>query len=118
VSDRLIYNHPRLQHFKKLAKLVLRSVFDELSSYYEGNNTLRHLQDLERYAPKLHEAFEDWVIKYTNANQRERKSRYYYNRIVYDMNKRRNYHRAILDFISGMTDSFALSVFDELVQFR
>jgi dGTPase len=118
VSDRLIYNHPRLQHFKKLAKLVLRSVFDELSSYYEGNNTLRQLQDLERYAPKLHEAFEDWVIKYTNANQRERKSRYYYNRIVYDMNKRRNYHRAILDFISGMTDSFAISVFDELIQFR
>ena len=118
VSDRLIYDHPRLQYFKKLARLVLRSIFDELSSLYEGNNTLRRLQDLERYAPKLCEAFEDWVIKYTDTSRRKRKSRHYYNRIVYDLNKRRDYRRAVLDFISGMTDSFALSVFDELTEFR
>lgn len=118
INSNLIYDHPRLRQFKELAKLVLYSLFDELSSYYDGRNTLLNIKKKRANAPRLNDAFEDWLIKYTNIDEKQKKRRNYENRIVYDIDVTSEYQKSILHFISGMTDSFALGSFDELTKFQ
>jgi len=56
----------------------------------------------------------DKVRKNIRGYEREGK---YKNDIIYDMKNYMNYLQAIIDFISGMTDSFAVKVFNELTSF-
>jgi dGTPase len=118
ISRKLIYDHPRLKYFKKLAKLVLESIYEELDSLYAGKDTLANLRRLEVYAPILHRDFEDWVIKYTNVDEGERINRRYASNVVYDIGQINDYRKTITDFLSGMTDNYALAAFDNLTKFR
>lgn len=116
LNEELIYNHHRLTYFKKFASLVLDSIFDALSPCYAGNDTLVHIQkDLAHY-PLLRDTFSDWIIKYTCADKASRLAKGYENKLVYNLKQQTDYHRAMLDFISGMTDTFALRIFDELTR--
>lgn len=117
LSNDLIYEHPRLNQFKKQAKLVLESIFDVLSSCYAGKDTFTELAARLSPYPLLRDTFSDWITKYTDINQLGRERRGYENKVIYDMGNECNYFRAIIDYMSGMTDSFALKVFDELTRF-
>ena len=41
----------------------------------------------------------------------------YFNKVVYDLNNIKNYSRAIIDYISGMTDQYIVRVYNEIVSF-
>lgn len=116
LSNDLIYDHPRLSYFKKLAKLILESIFDVLSSCYDGRNTLNNIGSKLNPYPLLSHNFSDWITKYTDIDQQVKRKKGYENKIVYDMTNEKDYFRATIDFTSGMTDSFALKLFDELTR--
>jgi dGTPase len=118
VSNNLIYNHPRLNCFKKLAHLVLNSIFEELFSLQNQGLTAENLEKRKVFAPGLYNSFEDWLIKYSDFDPVEKESRQYSNKTVYTLDKSSDYARAVIDFISGMTDKFAMSVFEELTRFN
>ena len=118
VSYRLIYDHPRLKYFKRLARLALNSIFDELSSLYDEGITPENLQKRKYFAPRLYNAFEDWTVKYSDFDLKEKEFRKYNNKTVYKLENKNIYTKAVIDFISGMTDNFALGVFEELTRFR
>lgn len=117
MSNDLIYNHRRLKYFKKLASVILKSIFDVLSLCYHGNDTLRSIESNLKPYPVLRESFSDWIIKYTDIDRDNRAIRGYSNKTVYDMNCKEDYLRAVVHFISGMTDSFAQRMFGELTKF-
>ena len=116
LSEELIYDHHRLTYFRKLASLVLNSIFDALSVCYAGDDTLVRLQREFAHSPLLRDTFSHWIIKYTCAHEACRANEGYENKIVYDLGRQADYDRAMVDFISGMTDTFALRVFDELTR--
>lgn len=118
LNDKLIYKHPRLNNYKKFAKLVLESIFQELSSCYAGKDTLNVLEVKLKPYTLLKNGFSDWMIKYTNLNPAEREKEWYENEIIYDTDNERNYYRAIIGYISGMTDNYAIAIFNELISFR
>jgi len=117
LNNTLIYQSLRLRFFKKLAKLVLESIFEILSNCYEKHDTLKAVCATLKPYPLLKDTFYDWIIKYTDADKTARTEAGYENKIVYDIKLRDNYYRAVIDFISGMTDSFALTVFNDLTKF-
>ncbi len=118
LSRELIYEHHRLNQYKKFAKLVLESIFEELSSCYAGRDSLNKLEvHLNPYG-LLKETFPRWITQYTDINQHERALKGYENKVVYKMENEKDYYRAIIGYISGMTDNFALAVFDDLTRFR
>jgi dGTPase len=117
VSYQLIYSHPRLMYFKRLARLVLNSIFEELASLYDTGIKPEQLRRRKIFAPTLYEAFEDWMIKYSDFSPEEKEGRKYKNRVIYQLKARSSYLKAVLDFISGMTDKFASGVFEELTRF-
>lgn len=42
----------------------------------------------------------------------------YQNDIVFDISDKQGYVQMIITFISGMTDNFAIAVYNELISFR
>ena len=118
VTAILIYDHPRLKHFKRLADLVLNSLFSELSSLYQSPGIRENIEGKSYLSPRLYRSFEEWIIKYSDLDEAEKESRKFSNKVVYHLQNKVEYIRAVIDFISGMTDNFALETFEELTKFR
>lgn len=113
-----IYDHPRLNYFKNYAKVVLESIFGFLYDLYNDKNTLKELENYEKTYPLIIKTFYDWMIKYSNIDLRKKKERHLKNNIIYNISSKQEYGNMIIAYISGMTDHFAIAVFNELISFR
>ena len=70
---------------------------------------------MKRYYPVLSEEFSAWLETYANIEGRDEEK--YFNKIVYDLNDIKNYCRAIIDYMSGMTDQYIVRIYNEIVSF-
>ena len=120
-----IYNHWRLKEFAIYAENVIKTIFRTLQRTKMYAETGRVAQAL-RFYPKLCSTFEDWLIKYTTyqpfISERhafvDKKSILKYNTIpVFDVHDEESYTKCIIEYISGMTDQFAIQVYEEIITF-
>ena len=58
-------------------------------------------------------AFKDWLLTYIDRPDRGDLN----NKIIYDLNKKEAYLKAVITYISGMTDNYAMDVYNELIQY-
>ena len=70
---------------------------------------------MKRYYPVLSEQFSDWLKEHINYEGRDEEE--YANKIIYDLYKPTDYYRAIIDYISGMTDNFIEKIYKEIISF-
>lgn len=113
-----IYNHKRLTTFHDYARLIIETITKTLLSYYDGRNSIYKIKKDEAFYPLLCSTFSDWLIKYSNAaEEKERLNRKFLNKVIYDIENKKDYDTAVIDFISGMTDSFAIKMFNEIITF-
>lgn len=112
-----IYSNPRFNPFMKYARLVINDIFDFLLDYYDGYNTLRKLSKYSKFYPTSTIDFSDWLIKYSNIDEKIHKLRKYRNKIIYNIENEMDYKQAIIDYISGMSDNYAIKVYKELTEF-
>ena len=112
-----IYRHHRLENFKEFAALIIGTIFYILLRYYDEKRTLFNLVKQEYFYPLLIETFSDWLIKYTDIDLKMKKLKKYNNQIVFDIAQKKDYVKAAASYISGMTDSFAIKIFQELTSF-
>jgi dGTPase len=118
ISKHLIYNNPRLNYFKKLAKLMIESIFESLSLCYASNDTLSKIETRLKHCPLMRDTFSDWIIKYTDIDETKKKEKRYKNKSIYKISDYQYYSRAVIEYIAGMTDDFVLRVFAELKRFE
>ncbi len=111
-----IYRHERLEPFKKYANLVINTIFDKLL-YYNKEELQKTLEKERKIYPCLISNFEEWLVKYSNYNLQERANLKLKNSLIYDINSNEDYQNAIIDFISGMSDNFAITIFNEIISF-
>jgi dGTPase len=109
-----IYKHWKIENYKQYVELIIRSIFDMLKRFYDGEKTLKEIKKYFEIYPMLSSIFHAWLIKYTENKERDSK---YMNSILYDLKKETDYTKAIIDYISGMTDSFAIKMFNEMIMF-
>lgn len=109
-----IYFHPRLMYFKRYARLIICTIFEVLVGCYKKNETLASVKNNEKIYPVLMDTFSDWLIKYSNIDLEQKKRNKYENDVFYQIDDRNDYIKAIVDYLSGMTDSFALRIFMEI----
>src|SRR5574344_1330409 len=107
----------RLMPFLDYATLVIRSLYFFLKDYYDDFNTLSKLAKDERFYPKTINYFSNWLVKYSNIDTKLRYQCKYKNGIIYNMEEQMDYYQAIIDFLSSMTDNFAISCYEELITF-
>lgn len=112
-----IYKHKRLNIFKDYAKLIINSIFNILFSCFHEDNTLTELKKLSKIYPLLIDTFLAWLTKYSDINERIGNDNKLQNEILYRIRHRNDYCKAIIDYISGMTDGFAIRIFNELTGF-
>ena len=117
-----IYGHERLVPFKEYSKLVINQIFEVLMNTYDGKHSWILIDKKKKYYPILMNSFDKWLARYCCA---EIIPDYLLNvalnceneKIYNELEDNTIYARAILDFISGMTDRFAIKVFNELLTY-
>lgn len=120
-----IYNHWRLQEFQIYAENIIKTIFRTLKKTQMYVQTGRASQVLKLY-PKLCSTFEDWLIKHSNYKHFspekhsfvDKKAILRYNTPqIFDITDEESYTKCIIEFISGMTDQFAIQVYEEIITF-
>ncbi len=120
-----IYNHWRLKEFSIYAGNVLGTIFRTLMKTKEYVQHGRLNQAL-RYYPILCKTFEQWLIKYAHympcsETCRSRVDRYkimhFNTEKIFSIEDYESFTKCVIEFISGMTDSFAIQVYEEIISF-
>ncbi|MBR5645555.1 MAG: HD domain-containing protein [Treponema sp.] len=120
-----IYNHWRLSEFAIYAENIIKTLFRTLQKAQIYAKNGRVAQIFKTY-PKLCSTFEDWLIKHSNyrawSTEKhsfiDKKTILHYNTpVVFDINDNESYTKCIIEFISGMTDQFAIQVYEEIITF-
>lgn len=118
-----IYSNERFKPFTEYSKLVINQIFEVLFNTYSEGKFWSKLEEKKRFSPNLIDAFEKWLALYCNKEIIERDdlkllAETALNKKIYgNMEDEKIYIAAILDFISGMTDRFAIKVFNELLTY-
>ncbi|MCR5541122.1 MAG: HD domain-containing protein [Ruminococcus sp.] len=116
-----IYKNKKFNVYRKYASLIIRSIYDTLINAYDSDNkkTIRNLKKMKDFYNILIEDFLDHLSKYTSFEiDVKRDIRGYINEKIYgSLNDKLTYAQAIIDYISGMTDKYAITVFNELIRY-
>lgn len=119
-----IYGHKRFNAFKKYSELVINQLFDFLLECYDGKHSWISLEEYAKYYPNLINSFEDWLARYcnttivpSNGGFKDISISCHNTKIYGDLQDEKIYIQAILDYLSGMTDRFAMKCFNELITY-
>ena len=126
-NTKYIYINERLNPFKKYAELVINELYNKLYSYYKCSFNYEQFINDEKFYPKLIKSFKEHLMAYCDDNYiseifKNDKDMIELSRYanIKNYNKLENntiYVQAIIDFISGMTDRFAVETFNELITY-
>ncbi len=109
-----IYLHPVLSASERYFSLVIHEMYNRLTVCFDGINTIESLRKLEKLYPTFISSFIHWLETYCALPKRDDTLQ---NTVLYDLRSYADYCKAILSFISGMTDNFALEMYREIISF-
>lgn len=95
-------------------EIIINGIYDLLKSLYKGENTLSEIQKINKHYPTLSSTFYNWLLLYSNVPNRDSSLK---NNIIYDLSNEKDYYMAIITYISGMTDNFAINIYNEIIGF-
>ncbi len=107
-----IYSHQRLQYYSTFAEVIINTIFDVCYNMFDvqKNNILQNIGIQQTIFPKLMQSFLQWLQQYSNITNENQ-------HVVFRIDNSKGFAWAILLFISSMSDSFALEIFNELTTF-
>ena len=117
-----IYQNKRLEPFRKYSQLVLEEIFEQLRSYYKGEDTIHYIDSINFDHKAFVKGFAEWLVQYCENDFEQLKwakeiSTQCMNYKIYGSLEDENaYIRAVIDFIAGMTDVYAIKAFNELLE--
>ena len=117
-----IYKNHKFDVYRKYAALIIRSVFKTLMDAYSKENTPKQLKKMIKTYPILIKDFLQHIDQYStldpnNPQIAKKVLRCKNNKIYGNLETEEIYAQAIVDFISGMTDRYAVTVFNELLRY-
>lgn len=107
---RNIYMSPRLESYRKYSELIINELFRVLMEYYNGSETIRLMASRNYDNLAFVKEFAEWVPAYCEGGEGVNK------KIYGTLDTKKLYVRAVVDFISGMTDTYAEKSFEELLK--
>jgi len=109
-----IYLHPVLSASERYFSLIINEIYNHLAVCFNGIHTIESLEEFKKFYPTLIPNFIHWLQTYANVPERSTNLN---NTILYDLRSYPDYCKAILSFISGMTDNFAIDMYHEIISF-
>ncbi len=110
-----IYFSNRVKPAMKYFELVINEIYDTLKSCYSKGITMFNIKKLERFYPKLSNGFYNYLENYSDFSNRENLK--LKNKVIFDVNDFNSYCESIIYYISGMTDNFAIEIYNEIIGF-
>ena len=110
-----IYKSTRILPSNRYFELVISEIYNTLKNTYDGNNTLNNLNILSNSFPKLSRSFNSFINNYYDFGNRDKLK--LKNKVIFDIDNPKDYYKCILYYISGMTDNFAIEIYNEIISF-
>jgi len=108
-----IYKAPRVVLADKYFELVITEIYDTLMNRFDGEHTIERLKDFQKEYEFLPVRFLQWLSAYWTAERDGSME----NKPVFDISDRNDYCRAVITYISGMTDKYAVDTYNEIISF-
>lgn len=108
-----IYTSDVLKPSAEYFSVVINRIYATLKSAYAGVDTFNNLKKFMKFYPNLINGFTDWFNNFSNVCNRENLK----NKILFDINVPTDYYFAIILYIAGMTDKFAIDTYSEIIGF-
>lgn len=102
-----IYRDERLEPSNKYFELVITTIYEILKKYYYDRERIKKIY------PEIIIDFEEYLEMYTNGDRNE----IYKNKAIFNMNDENDFCQAIIYYISGMTDNYAIDVYNKIIRF-
>lgn len=110
-----IYLSNRIKPSVRFFNIVINEIYNLLKSLYNGENTLNSLNHISQRCPKLFESFSGFLHNYYDFGNRDYLK--LENKILFDITNNIDYYTSIIAYISGMTDNFAIEIYNEIIKF-
>ena len=108
-----IYKATKISASTRYFNILLNEIYYTLKSAYNGNKTLEKIEKMKQIHPEVFTRFKDWLSDYWTYKRKENK----HNEALFDIENEKDYCKAIIYYISGMTDNFAIDVYNKLIRF-
>ena len=108
-----IYRAPRVSRAENFFEMMIREIFRLLFGCFDGDHTLERLDELRRQYPRVSSAFYEWISCYWTLVRDYRLK----NPAIFDLSYDKDYARAVIAYISGMSDRYAIECFNEIISF-
>lgn len=110
-----IYFCDRMKPSMKFFNLVIYEIYNTLKVCFDEKNTLNQIRDLKKFYPKLSYGFYHFLENYIDLDNREELK--LKNKVVFNLHDEKDFCKSILSYISGMTDNFAMEIYNEIIRF-
>lgn len=102
-----IYLSEKLIPSDKYFKLVINTIYDVLKESYYNKEKIKKMY------PKIYEEFEDFLSRYWTNPRCE----IYENDVIFNIESEKDYMQALIYYISGMTDNYAISTYNDIISY-
>lgn len=113
INDLKKFNNENIYQSEKLTKsceyfnLILNTIYDNLKETYSNKERILKI------CPELVIDFGNWLSNYSNINRSENNK----NSIVFNINNQKEYCKAVIYYISGMTDNYAIKIYNKIIKY-
>ena len=102
-----IYLSDRVKPSKEYFKIVINQIYEVLKLSFSC------WEKVYMMYPRVLDEFRVWLQEYWNKERNERNK----NSIIFDVNNKKDYYKAIIYYISGMTDNYAIETYNYIIGF-
>ena len=108
-----IYLSDILKPSDEYFSVVLNRIYNTLKNCYDDKNTFENLSKLSKFYPNLIYRFIQFFNNYSVTGDRTKLK----NTVLFDIQDPKDYYLSIVLYISGMTDKFAIDMYNEITGF-
>lgn len=108
-----IYCADRMKPSEKYFDLVLNQIYEVLKGCFDGKNTYNKIKEQSKYYPVLLGRFAKWLLDYCDIENRDRMQ----NKIIFNIENEKDFYSAIICYIAGMTDKYAIDMYNGIIHF-
>ena len=102
-----IYLSEKLRPCVEYYNIVINQIYDTIKASYKNKEKM-----IEKY-PELIEDFYSWFGNYLEKNRLQK----YKNEVIFNEDSEKDFCQAIIYYISGMTDNYAIKMYESVVRF-
>lgn len=110
-----IYFSDRIKPSNRYFDIVLNEIYNTLKSCFDGKSAFHSVQSLQKFYPRLYNGFLDFLYCYYDYPDRDMSV--FKNKALFIDCNEKDFCQAILLFISGMTDNYAIEIYNEIIGF-